>query len=133
MLMRSGFADPLNLGQDLLISINGLLELVSAIAGVEVERRRVPGPQGVRGRNSDDSRLNVLQWEPSVTLEAGLEQNLPLDRRPGAEVLGRRRFGRRLDTGQDGIGCCRSVSLWIGSSAWGPSCTRARHATARGL
>ena len=46
-LMRSDFAEPLNLGQDRLISINGLLDLISAIAGLEVERRHVPGPQGV--------------------------------------------------------------------------------------
>jgi GDP-D-mannose 3',5'-epimerase len=74
-LMRSDFVEPLNLGQDRLISINGLLDLVSAIAGVKVERRHIPGPQGVRGRNSDNSRLRaVLHWEPTVSLEEGLER-----------------------------------------------------------
>jgi GDP-D-mannose 3',5'-epimerase len=74
-LMRSDFTEPLNLGQDRLISINGLLDVISAIAGVEVERRHVPGPQGVRGRNSDNSRLRkVLEWEPSITLEEGLQR-----------------------------------------------------------
>jgi nucleoside-diphosphate-sugar epimerase len=72
-LMRSDHHHPLNLGQDRLISINGLVDLVSAIAGVTVRRRHVSGPQGVRGRNSDNSRLRqVLGWEPSITLEDGL-------------------------------------------------------------
>jgi nucleoside-diphosphate-sugar epimerase len=71
-LMRSDFAEPLNLGQDRLISVNGLLDLISAIAGLKVERRHVRGPQGVRGRNSDNSRLrSVLRWEPTVSLEEG--------------------------------------------------------------
>jgi nucleoside-diphosphate-sugar epimerase len=72
-LMRSDHPHPLNLGQDRLISINGLVDLVSTIAGVTVRRRHVSGPQGVRGRNSDNSRLRqVLGWEPSITLEHGL-------------------------------------------------------------
>ncbi len=74
-LMESDHHDPLNLGQDRLISVNGLLDLVAEIAGVSVERRHVSGPQGVRGRNSDNSRLRtVLGWEPRVSLEDGLRQ-----------------------------------------------------------
>lgn len=72
-LMRSDYPHPLNLGQDRLISINGLLDLVARIAGVSVRASHIIGPQGVRGRNSDNSRLReVLGWEPSVSLEDGL-------------------------------------------------------------
>ncbi len=73
-LMRSDYPHPLNLGQDRLISINGLVELVSKIAGKTVHREHdLTKPQGVRGRNSDNSKLReVLGWEPQVSLEEGL-------------------------------------------------------------
>jgi nucleoside-diphosphate-sugar epimerase len=72
-LMRSDYAEPLNLGQDRLISINDLAGLISEIAQVHIEPRHVDGPQGVRGRNSDNTRLReVLDWEPEVSLEEGL-------------------------------------------------------------
>jgi len=72
-LMRSDHDEPLNLGQDRLISINDLADLVASIAGVRIEKRHVPGPQGVRGRNSDNARLRaVLGWEPRISLEEGL-------------------------------------------------------------
>lgn len=74
-LMRSDYAAPLNLGQDRLISINQLADLVAGIAGIRIRRKHVPGPQGVRGRNSDNGRLReVLSWEPRVSLEEGLRQ-----------------------------------------------------------
>jgi nucleoside-diphosphate-sugar epimerase len=72
-LMRSDYAEPLNLGQDRLISINQLASMIASIAGVRIEPVHVEGPQGVRGRNSDNTRLReVLGWEPQVTLEEGL-------------------------------------------------------------
>jgi GDP-D-mannose 3', 5'-epimerase len=72
-LMRSTYTEPLNLGQDRLISINELTDLVAQIAGVRIAKAHVPGPQGVRGRNSDNTRLRqVLGWEPAVSLEEGL-------------------------------------------------------------
>jgi GDP-D-mannose 3', 5'-epimerase len=72
-LMRSDYPDPLNLGQDRLISINELAELVSRAAGTTIIRKHVPGPQGVRGRNSDNTRLRtVLGWEPQISLEEGI-------------------------------------------------------------
>ncbi len=73
-LMRSDYPHPLNLGQDRLISINELVHLVAAIAGKKIYLQHdLTKPQGVRGRNSDNSRLReVLQWEPSVSLETGL-------------------------------------------------------------
>ena len=72
-LMASDYQQPLNLGQDRLVSINQLADLVCSIAGVTLARRHVEGPQGVRGRNSDNTRLRaVLGWEPRVSLEDGL-------------------------------------------------------------
>ena len=72
-LMRSNHPHPLNLGSDRLISINDLVDLVARIAKVKIVKKHVPGPQGVRGRNSDNTRLRqVLKWEPRVTLEEGL-------------------------------------------------------------
>jgi GDP-D-mannose 3', 5'-epimerase len=74
-LMRSDYHEPLNLGQDRLISINQLADIVANVAGVSVSKRHVTGPQGVRGRNSDNTRLRqVLGWEPRISLEVGLEQ-----------------------------------------------------------
>jgi nucleoside-diphosphate-sugar epimerase len=54
-LMASNYREPLNLGQDRLISINDLADLVTRKAGITLRKRHVPGPQGVRGRNSDNS------------------------------------------------------------------------------
>jgi GDP-D-mannose 3',5'-epimerase len=73
-LMSSEFREPLNLGTDRLISINGLVDLICGLAGKHLGKRHDQSkPQGVRGRNSDNSRLReVLGWEPSITLEAGL-------------------------------------------------------------
>lgn len=72
-LMRSDFAEPLNLGQDRMISINGLADLIADCAGIQVTKKHVAGPQGVRGRNSDNTRLfAVLGWQPEISLEVGL-------------------------------------------------------------
>ena len=72
-LMRSDHPYPLNLGQDRMISINELAELIANIAGIAIVRKHISGPQGVRGRNSDNTRLReVLDWEPQVSLEEGL-------------------------------------------------------------
>jgi len=74
-LMRSDYRDPLNIGQDRMISINELVEIVAGIAGKKISKQYdVSKPQGVRGRNSDNSRLRqVLEWEPLVSLEKGLK------------------------------------------------------------
>ncbi len=77
-LMRSDYHEPLNLGQDRLISINELADLVARVAGISIVKKHVPGPQGVRGRNSDNSRLReVLGWEPQISLEEGLARTYP--------------------------------------------------------
>jgi len=72
-LMASDYREPLNLGQDRLVTINQLADIVCEAAGVTLVKRHVPGPQGVRGRNSDNTRLReVLKWEPRISLEEGL-------------------------------------------------------------
>lgn len=74
-LMNSDFRAPLNLGQDRMISINELAEIISNIAGVQLRKLHVPGPQGVRGRNSDNTLLRKsLGWSPQISLEQGLSQ-----------------------------------------------------------
>ena len=74
-LMRSEHREPLNLGQDRLVSIEELVRMISFIAGKSVKLRYdTSKPQGVRGRNSDNTRLRqVLGWVPTVSLERGLE------------------------------------------------------------
>ena len=73
-LIHSDHSQPLNVGTDRLITINALVDLVSGIAGKTLKKEHnLTGPQGVRGRNSDNTRLRqVLDWEPSITLEDGL-------------------------------------------------------------
>ena len=73
-LMESDHRDPINLGQDRMISINELVDIVSKIAGKRIGKRYdLTKPQGVRGRNSDNTRLReVLKWEPTISLEEGL-------------------------------------------------------------
>jgi len=73
-LMRSDYREPLNLGQDRMISIDDLVDMVAKIAGKTIYKRHdLTKPQGVRGRNSDNTRLTeVLGWEAKVSLEEGL-------------------------------------------------------------
>lgn len=74
-LMRSDFAEPLNLGQDRMVSINELADIICSIARISINKVHIDGPIGVRGRNSNNSLLrSVLNWEPAITLEEGLER-----------------------------------------------------------
>lgn len=77
-IMDSDHPKPLNLGSDEMVSINELAVLLSRIAGVEIELGHIDGPQGVRGRNSDNTRMRrVLGWEPGTSLELGLGRLYP--------------------------------------------------------
>jgi nucleoside-diphosphate-sugar epimerase len=75
-LMQSDFHDPLNLGQDRLVSINQLVDIVAGIAGKRIRKRHdLTKPQGVRGRNADLTLMKqTLGWEPRVSLEEGLTE-----------------------------------------------------------
>ena len=93
-LMRSECREPLNLGQDRLITVNELVDIVAKAAGKRIRKRyNLSAPQGVRGRNSDNTKLRAtLDWEPSVSLEDGLartyrwiESQLRLAKAPAPE------------------------------------------------
>ena len=74
-LTRSEHHEPINLGSDRLISINELAGMVARIAGKRLQLRHVAGPEGVRGRGSDNARARaVLGWAPRVSLEDGLRR-----------------------------------------------------------
>lgn len=73
-LMESEFAGPVNIGSEEMVTINRLAELVMAIAGKKLSIRHVPGPLGVRGRNSDNRLISdKLGWRPLRPLREGLE------------------------------------------------------------
>ena len=74
-LMESGCQKPFNLGTDELISIDGLVDLVCSIAGKKLTKHHDPSkPQGVMGRNSDNTKLHeVLDWAPATPLAVGLK------------------------------------------------------------
>jgi len=88
-LMASCYREPLNLGTDELITVDGLVDMISSIAGKKLRKiHNLSKPQGVRGRNSDNSRLrHVLGWEPSTALSKGLVSTY---RWIEAEVVGHR-------------------------------------------
>jgi GDP-D-mannose 3',5'-epimerase len=73
-IMDSDIDYPINLGSSEFVTINQLVDIVEGIAGIEVERRYdLTAPQGVRGRNSDNTLiLKELNWEPNIRLEDGL-------------------------------------------------------------
>jgi GDP-D-mannose 3', 5'-epimerase len=76
MLTASDFPDPLNIGSAQLVTVNELVDIVEAIAGIKVRRRyNLDAPKGVRGRSSDNTLIQkTFGWEPSITLESGLEK-----------------------------------------------------------
>lgn len=78
-IMASNHRDALNLGTDELVTINELVDMVSEVAGKRLHKRHnLTAPQGVRGRNSDNTRLrSVLGWEPSILLNEGLRKTYP--------------------------------------------------------
>jgi GDP-D-mannose 3',5'-epimerase len=73
-IMHSDYPHPLNLGTDELVTVNQLVDLVAETAGKHILKRHdLSKPQGVRGRNSDNTKLRqVLGWEPQITLREGL-------------------------------------------------------------
>ncbi len=72
-LMRSDFPGPVNIGSEEMVTIDQLAYLIMRIAGVQLEIRHVPGPTGVRGRNSDNALIyEKLGWKPSEALEKGM-------------------------------------------------------------
>ena len=75
-IWSSGYKEPLNLGSSEMVSVNQLIDIISGIAGITVERQYdLTKPQGVRGRNSDNTLIKeITGWEPSISLQEGLEK-----------------------------------------------------------
>jgi nucleoside-diphosphate-sugar epimerase len=89
--MQSDCSAPLNLGTDELVTIDQLVDIVAGAAGKSIVKRHdLARPQGVRGRNSDNTRLRqVLGWEPQVSLRQGI--------RPTYEWIERRVLGEEVE------------------------------------
>lgn len=113
-ITKSDFTGPLNLGSDEMVSMNGMMEMVLGFNGKSTPIRHIPGPEGVRGRNSDNQLIREqLGWAPSITLRDGLR--ITYDwikvgawemRRVGTEDKGCKRAGM----GSAGMG--REVDVW---------------------
>lgn len=74
-LTRSDFSGPVNIGSEEMVTINQLVEIVAEIAGKTIHKEHIPGPLGVRGRNSDNRLIaERLGWAPSHSLREGLEK-----------------------------------------------------------
>ena len=74
-LMRSNFTGPVNIGSDEMISINDLAAMVIEISGKNLSIINIPGPEGVRGRNSNNELIfQALQWQPSMPLTSGVQK-----------------------------------------------------------
>ena len=72
-LMGSDYSDPVNIGSEEMVTINELAKKVMRIAGKELDIKHIDGPEGVRGRNSENSLIQeVLDWYPSLPLDEGL-------------------------------------------------------------
>jgi nucleoside-diphosphate-sugar epimerase len=103
-IMQSDCSAPLNLGTDELVTIDQLVDIVAGAAGKSIVKRHdLARPQGVRGRNSDNTRLRqVLGWEPQVSLRQGI--------RPTYEWIERRVLGEEVSR-QNSIACLRRLGM----------------------
>lgn len=74
-LMNSDYTKPLNIGSSYLISINDMAKMIMEIGGKNLSIKHINGPEGVRGRTSDNTLVKqVLNWEPSIELRRGLTE-----------------------------------------------------------
>ena len=74
-LMRSKNSEPLNIGRDEIISVNDFVDMIAEIADIKIKKKYIKGPQGVRGRNSDNTKIKqILKWAPSISLEEGMKE-----------------------------------------------------------
>jgi GDP-D-mannose 3',5'-epimerase len=74
-LMRSDYGKPLNIGSDEKVTMNEMADIALEIKGAKVPIKHIPGPEGVRGRNSDNTLIKeVLGWAPSIALRDGLKR-----------------------------------------------------------
>lgn len=74
-MMEGPFEGPMNIGSEEMVTINQLADYIAEIAGKRIEKVHIPGPLGVRGRNSDNRLIREkLDWEPSKPLRDGLQE-----------------------------------------------------------
>lgn len=74
-ITKSDYCEPLNLGSSEMVSMNEMMALAGSFEGKNLPIKHIPGPEGVRGRNSDNALiLEKLGWEPTITLKNGLEK-----------------------------------------------------------
>jgi len=74
-LMNSDFREPLNLGSEEMISMNDMAKMIMGFEGKQITIRHIPGPEGVRGRNSDNTLIReTLKWSPPTSLEKGVRK-----------------------------------------------------------
>ncbi len=74
-LMESNHSEPINIGSSEMIAINDLAKMIIDISGKNIQINNIDGPQGVRGRNSDNTLIeSVLSWSPSTPLRVGIER-----------------------------------------------------------
>lgn len=77
-LMRSDFIGPVNIGSDEMVTIDHLVDMVAHVAGKKIVKKHISGPEGVRGRNSENSLIKEkLNWTPSNSLMWGIEKTYP--------------------------------------------------------
>jgi GDP-D-mannose 3',5'-epimerase len=77
-LMRSNFMGPVNIGSDEMVTINQLVDMISQVASKKIIKKNIDGPEGVRGRNSDNKLIKEkLGWAPTNSLYWGLEKTFP--------------------------------------------------------
>ena len=77
--MNSDYKEPLNIGSDKMVTINEMVDMIIEISGKKITKKYdYTKPQGVRGRNSDNTLVKkILGWAPSTTLKEGLEKTYP--------------------------------------------------------
>jgi nucleoside-diphosphate-sugar epimerase len=74
-VMESPHQSAFNIGSDRMVSVNELVDVIETIADVKVTRKYIPGPLGVRGRNSHNDKVKaLLNWEPTISLEEGMSR-----------------------------------------------------------
>lgn len=74
-MMESSFEGPVNIGSEEMISVNDLARMITEISGKKIAIKNIPGPTGVRGRNSDNHLIaKKLGWSPNYSLRSGIEQ-----------------------------------------------------------
>jgi len=78
LMETSSFQGPVNIGSEEMVTINQMAEMIMKIAGKKLSIKHIPGPTGVRGRNSDNKLLRrELGWEPKQSLFEGLSKTYP--------------------------------------------------------